>query len=282
MDIEIIPVFLLGLSIILIWSPSRFYWLIPFSLSLIISILIGTQSWGSLVPIFFLLLGCVALTKEQITGFYRFALVLMLSILIFAIGLHVVPGFANWPYARIVLLSEHSAAFSIWFNLDKPLIGLFILASLHDELIKTIQQFAQMLKSMWKPLVIGILFVYMLAMLLGYAKVDITFVAVFFPWAIKNLVFTVIAEEAFFRGLIQRQIHRYTNLPQPFYGIVIAGVLFGIAHFAGGTTYVLLASVAGCLYGYVYWLTGRIEAAILTHFSLNAGHFLFFTYPYLQ
>jgi len=39
--------------------------------------------------------------------------------------------------------------------------------------------------------------------------------------------------------------------------------------------------VAGIGYGWAYRRTGRIEASILTHFSLNSLHFLLFTYPAL-
>jgi membrane protease YdiL (CAAX protease family) len=37
--------------------------------------------------------------------------------------------------------------------------------------------------------------------------------------------------------------------------------------------------VAGLHYAAAYLVTRRIEGAILTHFALNATHFLAFTYP---
>ena len=58
----------------------------------------------------------------------------------------------------------------------------------------------------------------------------------------------------------------------------ITAVLFGLAHLPGGIDYVMLATVAGIGYGWSYYRTGHIEAAILTHFTLNALHFLLFTY----
>jgi membrane protease YdiL (CAAX protease family) len=56
-------------------------------------------------------------------------------------------------------------------------------------------------------------------------------------------------------------------------------VLFGLAHIAGGWRYVALATVAGAGYGTVFYRSRRIEASILAHFTLNAVHFLLFTYP---
>jgi membrane protease YdiL (CAAX protease family) len=56
-------------------------------------------------------------------------------------------------------------------------------------------------------------------------------------------------------------------------------VLFGVAHFGGGWSYVALATAAGLGYGLIYHRTKSIEMAMLAHFGLNATHFLLFTYP---
>jgi membrane protease YdiL (CAAX protease family) len=93
-----------------------------------------------------------------------------------------------------------------------------------------------------------------------------------------------VAEEAFFRGFVQKGLEnslerfRYSS----FLAFITASVLFGVAHFMGGLRYVFLATLAGLGYGWVYQQTKRIEASILTHFSLNSVHFLFFTYPALK
>jgi hypothetical protein len=46
-----------------------------------------------------------------------------------------------------------------------------------------------------------------------------------------------------------------------------------------GTSYALVATIAGFGYGWIFHLTKRIEASILAHYLLNAIHVLFFTYP---
>ena len=60
---------------------------------------------------------------------------------------------------------------------------------------------------------------------------------------------------------------------------LIGALLFGVAHIAGGLHYVILATVAGLGYGWVYHKTQRVEACILLHVLLNTVHILFFTYP---
>jgi hypothetical protein len=61
----------------------------------------------------------------------------------------------------------------------------------------------------------------------------------------------------------------------------LAAVLFGFAHAAGGWKYVVLATVAGAGYGWVYERTQRVEASVLAHWALNTAHFFLFTYPAL-
>jgi membrane protease YdiL (CAAX protease family) len=43
----------------------------------------------------------------------------------------------------------------------------------------------------------------------------------------------------------------------------------------------MLATLAGAGYAIAFQRTGRVEAGILTHFAVNAAHFLLFTYPAL-
>ena len=63
--------------------------------------------------------------------------------------------------------------------------------------------------------------------------------------------------------------------------VVASSLLFGVAHFAGGAPYVVLATIAGVGYSLVYARTRLIESAIVTHFGVNAIHFFGFTYPHL-
>lgn len=63
--------------------------------------------------------------------------------------------------------------------------------------------------------------------------------------------------------------------------ITVSSVLFGLAHFAGGVSYVVLATIAGVGYSLAYARTRRIESAVVTHFGVNAVHFFGFTYPHL-
>ena len=62
--------------------------------------------------------------------------------------------------------------------------------------------------------------------------------------------------------------------------LAVASVLFGLVHASGGPVLIAVAALAGVGYGTAYAMTGRIEAAVIAHFTLNSLHFIAFTYPY--
>jgi membrane protease YdiL (CAAX protease family) len=119
------------------------------------------------------------------------------------------------------------------------------------------------------------------ALALGHVRFDPKWPAILPHFAWANLLFTCTAEEALFRGLIQRELQGDARggRVRTSAGLVVASVLFGAAHFAGGASLVALATLAGLGYGWIFWRTNRIEASILTHFTVNLTHLLLFTYP---
>ncbi|MNF14531.1 CAAX amino terminal protease self- immunity [compost metagenome] len=62
-------------------------------------------------------------------------------------------------------------------------------------------------------------------------------------------------------------------------GILVASLLFGAAHLAGGPLLMLFAALAGVCYGLAFQWSGRLSVAILLHFLFNFAHLAFFTYP---
>ena len=140
-----------------------------------------------------------------------------------------------------------------------------------------------MLKRVAPITLLTLVAVMLLSLWLGYVNWQPKWTPLFIIWAWGNLFFTCIAEEAFFRGFIQKNLMRVlSNITGgTALALLISSVLFGLAHLAGGVYYVILSIVAGIGYGWAYHRTQRIEAAILTHFTLNSLHFLFFTNPVL-
>jgi membrane protease YdiL (CAAX protease family) len=182
-----------------------------------------------------------------------------------------------------VKLSPDAAPFTQYANFDKASVGLILLAFFCNR-ARTVSEWKETLRRACPVVVVTSASIIVIAILAGYVKPDFKISSITLVFLAANLLFTCVAEEAFFRGFLQSRIakslhrFRFGSLAT----IICSGMLFGIAHAAGGFYYVMLATLAGFGYAYAYAVTRRIEASILTHFALNAVHFVGFTYPHLQ
>jgi membrane protease YdiL (CAAX protease family) len=137
-------------------------------------------------------------------------MVFILSILVSP--LHKIPGFQNWLLVKEIFISKDAIPYRLFLNFDHPLFGLFILGFSSVPLLKTKTKWLAMLKKTIPITIMGVLLVYCLAMLLGYVRYDLKLNSFFIIWALNNLLFTCIAEEALFRGLIQGSVSIALNL----------------------------------------------------------------------
>ncbi len=95
--------------------------------------------------------------------------------------------------------------------------------------------------------------------------VEETIVPLFADCAAGELVLIAllagVGEEALFRGLVQRGI---TDIAGPAAGVLVAGALFGLAHFVTHT-YALLAALLGIYLGMLFLVTGNLVVPIVVH-----------------
>lgn len=201
-----------------------------------------------------------------------------------ALMAHLLPGFRNPLAIPSARLTPDALPYRLHLNFDKTIVGLLLLGLLHPRITRA-GEWRDMLRAAG-PVMAGTHAILLLSSLFaGYVRFDPKFPAVapLFLWA--NLCLTCVAEEAFFRGFLQRNLTRLWSHVRggAWWALSVAAVLFGVAHAAGGPVYIALSTVAGFGYGWAYLRSGqRIEASILTHFAVNATHFVFFTYPALQ
>ena len=209
-----------------------------------------------------------------------FFLIVLLSC--FGLVMTPVPGVHHWDILKRAYLTDDAIPYSMFFNYEKSLIGLFFI---------WFSAYSLANGGKWKPVlktgvlcgIAAIVILLPLSLLLGYVKFELKLSTLFYIWALNNLIFVSIAEEALFRGMIQQTLSQWWQNYKigKWIALIIASILFGAAHFKGGYKYMLLAGVAGIVYGYAYMKTKKIESSVLTHFMVNATHFVFFTYPAL-
>lgn len=257
-------------------------WMIAVALATVVALISGHLDWRGVVASIAMGVASWGLYRR---GLPVGALVLFgFSVVALAAGLalHLIPGFNNPKVISDAVLTPDAVPYSKYLNFDKALIGLFLLAH-GQQLIGTRRDWALMLRRAL-PVTAGTVgVVLVLSFVLGYVRFELAVPDYFWLWAWTNLFFTCMAEEAIFRGLIQRGMERGLERFRlgSVIALVVASLLFGLAHWAGGPKYVLLSTVAGFGYGLAMRRSGRIEGSILTHFLLNVLHYSFFTYPAL-
>ena len=239
----------------------------------------GLLSWLAGAP----LLGLAALAyagKRQRGGWPKALLLVAAGAITLALSLHRFPGFVNPALVTELRLSALSPPFTHRLNFDTAAAGLILFGVLcvqartREQWRAVGQSAAVMLGTPALVLAAGLTF--------GFVALDLKWNGYTPIFLAANLLFTCVTEEAFFRGLIQHQLGNAMGRWRqagPYLAVLIAAVLFGIAHARGGAALIALATLAGVGYGYAYLRSKRIEAAILTHFALNALHFVAFTYP---
>lgn len=279
--------FALGFSIIGAWAQPRNAEMIGYSRWLpfyLVALVCGFAGQFLQAPA---ILGLAALflvaryaVHERVGRAGRIALFSLTLVLSLALALHLLPGFKNPLLIENVKMSAGSTPFTQYANFDKASVGLFLLLFVCPR-VSSARELGQVMRTTALPALVTAIVVLALSLVTGFTHIDVKvpgFTAVFL---VTNLLFTCVAEEAFFRGLIQSKLsaalskHRYGD----FVAVGCSGLLFGIAHLAGGPLYAMFATTAGLGYAYVYAKTKRIEAAIAAHFLVNALHFVLLTYP---
>jgi len=189
-----------------------------------------------------------------------------------ALAAHLVPGFHNFLVLDQVLAGPDSTDFTMYLNLDKPLILFAVLLAWPG-------MTGGATETRIKPLACGLLILpalYALGLSTGAVRPEVGLPPWWLIFVLSNLFLTCLTEEAFFRGYLQSAIASKIGAPL---AVTAASLLFGLAHFPGGPALVVFASILGAACGLGYYATGRLWVPVLMHFGFNALHLALFTYP---
>src|SRR5450830_1326152 len=285
---------LLGLAILSVWFPDvrlSASLRLPAWGALLLAAIVSGLATGILAPLALLSIAvfiALAVSAQRIgrkpEAKWLGRLLLLLTMLAaLALAMHLLSGFHNPRVIDKLVLSPGGAPFSQYLNFDKGLAGLVLLA-LFCTRAQQWPEFGLAMKRAVPVMAITLAAVVATALAIGFVKPDFKFPDITLQFLLVNLLLTCVAEEAFFRGLLQGRIAVFlgTRSRGEIGALLIASVLFGLTHAAGGWRVILLATIAGLGYGVAYRHIKSIEAAIATHFIVNAVQFLALTYPYLR
>jgi membrane protease YdiL (CAAX protease family) len=276
---QLLPFALLLLAVFGLWI-SRAVWVG----ALLASVAAGyyTGALQGLAAVWIALLGALAWAHGR-AGKYRLVAGVAFFLFALAMGLVLLPGFPRTVLVADTVLSPGAVPYGIGLGFPKVVGGIFILGLIDTARVRSWRELALVLRAAAPVWLITVVLVMVLTVALGYVKLDPKWTPLFFTWAVVNLFFTCLSEEAFFRGFAQHELARIGSNRRVagVVAIAVASLLFGAAHLGGGWKYALAAVLAGVGYGIAYHRTQRIEASMAVHFGLNALHFLLFTYPAL-
>jgi hypothetical protein len=272
----------LGTSgLVALWDRRRL-WLYLLILGLALGVAGGGIATIGLVAAMVMGLCCVTFGVLQARGAavsQQIAAGAAVVIVALPLALHLVPGFRNIVVIDHQVLKPGAVPFTLALNFDKTLAGAMVLgwcwrrpagaAGVRRAVMLTVA-----------TAVLVVIALMGLGTASGYVRWEPTPTGALMLFMPVNLV-VCMSEEAFFRGFLQTQWMNALPGSPAAMGILASGILFGVAHLAGGWLYVGLASVAGIGYALVYHLTRRLECSVVTHWSVNTLHFALFSYPAL-
>lgn len=278
---------LLGAAILSVWvAPLRVgeashrapIWPFLLGASVLVGFVEGFIRWPGVAAITGLY-ALAAASKRAPQAATRTTCTMASAIAALGLALHLVPGFENPLVVASARISPDAMPYSLRLSFDKASAGLILLA-FYAPRASTVAHWRVVLRTALVMTLATALVVFGFAVAVGYVA-WLPKLPLFAPaFLAANLLFTCVAEEAFFRGLLQPCIAARTRgrWATPV-AVTVVAVLFGLAHAAGGLPLIAFAALAGLGYSLAFALSQRIEAAILVHFGINAIHLLLFTYP---
>jgi membrane protease YdiL (CAAX protease family) len=279
---------LLALAICAVWLPQFRLtgavfvppWALLFVCATLSGLLIGVLSWPGLLVLAVLFSAC-ELSRHVVIRPARITVVLVAGLVSLGLALHLFPGFHNPAVLNQVRTGPSAASFTQYANFDKAAAGLALLAYFSQRL-RSASELREVLAPMAVASVATAVALLGVGLGVGNLAFDPKLPSFAFTFLAINLLFTCVAEEAFFRGLIQERLACVLSSRWQWLAVAVSSALFGLAHIAGGILYASLATILGLGCAIAYSKTRRVEVPILVHFSFNAAHFLLFTYPFLQ
>lgn len=202
----------------------------------------------------------------------------LLILITLALAAHAVKGIENVQLFSQVVISAAAGPIDLFINMDKSFAAICLLLFVA---LTQLNYFSAKPLSVYFTAPLWALPVLVVAYFSGLG-LDLKLPAQLWMFITANFIFSVIAEEVLFRGILQAGLERNLNRFTQYAGqiaLISSALIFGLLHLGGGLHFAILATFAGFIYGQVYRYSGRLGMAIVVHGLVNIGHFIFLVYP---
>ena len=251
---QILPYLFLYAAIAAVWLPkvavaAPLKNLVPGHLLAIFAVLSALLS-GLITPAAVAVLAVLALllwasVRDKLPLPLRILAGVLALVLALILAMHKVPGFHNMLLIDKVRFSDDAIPFTLYANFDKGMAG-YLMLSLFCSRASSFKQFLADGKRIALPALLTIVVLTGLGLVTQFFRFHPKLPEATLLFLAVNLVLTCVAEEAFFRGMMQEAINRLGNKAVFGYlAVAVSAALFGLAHLGGGTQYAALATVAG-------------------------------------
>lgn len=203
-------------------------------------------------------------SRTEMSDRARVAARIALVLLALALALHHVPGFAplTWPGG----FSREAARDLVW-PFDKAAAALLLLG------LVGVRPGRVPITHGLPGVAGGACLIAALAVAAGLTQWSPAIPAGLGPWIVANLMIVALAEETFFRGLLQNGLERLLTPHTTHAGtiaLLTVAVLFGLAHLPWGAGFACGAVLAGVFYG-IAFRAGGLIAAVFAHALTNTA-----------
>jgi hypothetical protein len=203
--------------------------------------------------------------------------------------LHFFEGFEPWIVVAHLNLGNRQVPFTHFIFYEHAFIGACLLGmGALPKLCHRWPEWKILLRDSWPVALTAIIALFVLSSFSRHVDIDFEWSRYLKLFAITNLIFVCIAEEAIFRGMIQRpltEIFQRWHIGSfdigPWVALIITSAIYTLRHFYVGKTVMVYALLTGVFYSYAYLKTRRVESSIFVHWCVNMVHFMSFTYPML-
>ena len=179
-------------------------WPVLASLSIATAVIAGIVEWAGLAIIILFAGACLAATRSTQSTPLRFLSWTMVVVCAVALASHNIPWIHNVLIFENVTLSPSAEPFTLFWNFDKAVVGVFLYIMCLPPQSGT--QWGRLIAIVTTVTILTLAVVAVPGIAIGFIAWDPKWPIILMAWIPANLLITCVAEEAFFRGLLQQHL----------------------------------------------------------------------------